>query len=129
MNETIKVPTVKEMIDAGYIVKVVHLRRFKVAYVDAVGRIKINYQVLNPNEPFECIDNQTFLEELATGGRTEVTVIDPDIRLEFTTSSRCRNDENYNKRMGVSLCLKRIVDLMLVCEWKNESGFKMRINT
>jgi hypothetical protein len=77
----------------------------------------------------ESGDSGVLYELLPKGGKTEVTVNDPLSGLDFTASATCRDDENYDKSVGVGRCLDRIIGLMLVCEYQNKDGFKVRVKT
>jgi hypothetical protein len=138
MNEKIKISTnLSDFRKASYGVKIVHNRKFKIAYVEPItGKliVKIIYNDtlsmtsdgLNPDWNKKPKKSEfCFSELLAKGGITEVTVTDPETKTDFYAKSICREDENYNKAVGVEKCLDRVYDLMTVCD--GVDGFKMKI--
>jgi hypothetical protein len=132
MNDTVKTPTLKAFREAGYEVDIVHRRAWKVAYNDFPTKKIVVKTVLNTlsvmYRPEDKDENGVLYELLPRGGKTEVTVNDPGSGLDFTASAICRDDENYDKRVGVQRCLDRIIGLMLVCEYQDKS-FKVRVGT
>ena len=134
MNETIKTPTLAELKAAGYEVDIDHCRLFKIAYEHPTTRKLVIHTVCHPRQFMSCnseADEEIGLlsELLPKGGKTNVMVRDPVSNLDFTATATCREDENYDKRIGVEKCLDRIVGLMLVCEYQNKDGFKVRVRT
>jgi methenyltetrahydromethanopterin cyclohydrolase len=134
MNDTVKTPTVADLRNTGYKVGITHNRVYKMAYTDFTsGKIVVKNGV-NPVSTLReaNIDSNSdgvLYELLPKGGRTEVTVTDEVNKIDFMASATCREDENYDKRVGVSRCLDRIIGLMLVCEYQNKDGFKVRVGT
>ena len=128
MNDTIKTPTLTEVIAAGYRVDIKHRRRYRVAYIEA-GSKKLKVETLLLEKWFVDIDPvpNELMELLSRGGVTEVTVTDPEFGLGFFASATCRDDEEYCKKSGIDKCLDRIIGLMLVCEYKKDNGFKLRL--
>ncbi len=132
MNNTINVPTLTEFRKGGFTVNIEHYHRYKIAYKDRQGKIFVEtiYRrreyIEDPSflyfKPFTKEACPVLFELLPKGGRTEVTVIDPETKAEFWASAVCRKDENYNKFIGVNQCLSRIADLMAVCD--GTDGFK-----
>jgi hypothetical protein len=121
---------------SGYTVKIVHNRRYKVAYIEPITNKLIVKVIVNdtqsmtpgglnpdwkwPNNEPMCIS-----QLLAKGGVTEVTVTDPETKTDFYAKAVCREDENYSKAFGVDKCLCRIYDLMTVLDGKD--GFTMKV--
>jgi hypothetical protein len=121
MNDTVKTPTVADLRKTGYKVGITHNRVYKMAYTDFnSGKIVVkvvlnvleNLRVLNR----DCNSDGVLFEILPKGGKTEVIIFDPVSRLDFYASATCRDDENYDKKVGVQRCLDRIIGLMLVCQ-------------
>lgn len=132
MNDTVKTPTVADLRKSGYKVDVVHRRAWKIAYNDPpTGKIVVK-NVLNTKRIMEDHSKDGYdlvmFELLPKGGQTEVTVKDSVSGLDFTASATCRDDENYDKGVGVQRCLDRIIGLMLVCEYQDKT-FKVRVGT
>ena len=124
MNKTVRTPTLAELKTAGYEIDIHHNRVHKVAYSDPnTGKLVVTNVVGRKMDE----NGYVLFELLPKGGVTEVSVTDTVTGLEFAASARCRDDENYDKRVGVNRCLDRIIGLMLVCEWKNEAGFTVRL--
>lgn len=113
-----KIPTVEEFRKVGYKIKVEHCRRYLVSEQNVITRKISYYTVYVPL--WEELPG--FSQLLPKGGITKVTVITPD-NFEFNHESKCRNDENYNKKVGVNICLEKIYFLMLVCDGKD--GFEL----
>jgi hypothetical protein len=91
------------------------------------------HKVLNPASIYaelnrDFADNSIIWELLPKGGKTLVTVTDPDTGLEFIGVTRCRDDDNYNKREGIERALNKIVDLMRGYEYQNKEGFKVKVS-
>ena len=126
MNDTVKTPTLAEVIVAGYRVDIKHRRRVKMATKDlSTGKLLVKTSLKEKHEL--SFDLFSYNELLAKGGVTEVTVTDPEFGLEFFASATCRDDEEYCKKTGINKCLDRIIGLMLVCEYKKDNGFKLRL--
>lgn len=126
-----EIPTVAELVSLGYKVDVVHCRNYKIVYKGFNGKLNI----LNSCHPRWFVEAESsagvmFYELLACGGVTEITITDPDTKLEFFGKATCHSEVNYNKRTGVKECLRRIVDLMRVVEAgspdKDGVTFKMK---
>lgn len=119
MNNT---PTVREFRQSGYQVRVDHKRAWKTSYVDFETR-KIVTEVVykTPREMVNSdFDGEVLIELLPRSGKTEVTVFDPNSGLDFFADATCRDDENYNKKIGTKKCLERISDLIRVCNYSNQ---------
>jgi hypothetical protein len=56
--------------------------------------------------------DQVLYELLPKGGRTEITVIDPNSKLEVFAYADCHSNENYNKTVGVEKSLERVKELV-----------------
>ena len=122
MNETNKLPTVAELTRAGNYVEVTHLRNWKTSYVDPLTNkvvVKVIQQSRTVMEDGKNEDSGVLYQLMATGGRTEMTVTDCHGQ-EFYVFSRCRDDENYNKKLGVETCLYRLRDLVRVSSYHHK---------
>lgn len=117
------IPTLNEIKKAGYTVDINHNRDHTVVDKTDAGKI-VTKTIRKPHHTFTKSENYCMWELLTKGGQTEVIVKDNESN-EFIATSECRNDENYEKAIGISHCLERIVGLMLVCDGQN--GFKMRL--
>lgn len=109
-----KVPTIKEFRKAGYKVNVDHQRAYRIAYTDfKTGKIIIK-TVFNTAHVMNKGDDtdQVLYELLPKGGRTEITVIDPNSKLEVFAYADCHSNENYNKTVGVEKSLERVKELV-----------------
>jgi hypothetical protein len=123
---------------ANYGIKIVHNRRYKVAYLEPItGKLIVKVivndtQSMTPNglnSNWVRKPNQSdlcFSQLLAKGGVTEITVTDPETKTDFYAKAICREDENYNKAYGVEKCLSRVFDLMLVCDGKDDFTMKIK---
>jgi len=129
MNDKIRTPSLAEVRAAGYKVDISHRRLHKVAYTSPQTGKLVVHNVCHVKEFVNTDSVKEFMlfELLPKGGLTEVTVTDPVTNLEFFASSRCHEVDNYDKRAGVEKCLERIIGLMVVCEWKGDEGFKVRL--
>lgn len=85
----------------GYSVKVRHLRRYR-RYEGG----KIHFDLL----PNSLADVKYCLP---TGGAVEVAVIDPEGN-EFAGVSRCKDNEVFNKKLGVQLALTQAIRGLLL---------------
>jgi hypothetical protein len=136
MNDTITTPSLNSFRKAGYEVDISHNRIWKIAYNDfETGKI-VTKKVLKDistmkldNAVNKAVNGEVIYELLPKGGITEVIVFDPESDLNFTAKATCSNKDNYDKRIGVDKCLSRIIGLMLVCEYQNKEGFKVRVKT
>ncbi len=139
MNEKLKTPTLAEVKAAGYVVEVKHNRLTKIAYKDTVnGKIVVkvvdhkthldlinNFKIAELTDGFK-INTELFISELLPkGGLTEIWVTDPDTSAEFYGFAKCSDKENYNKAVGVTKALERVMGLMLVLD--GQDGFKMKL--
>lgn len=123
-----KTPTLSDVRNAGYVVDIVHLRRFDVVYVQNNKIVnKTVERAVKPSTPQQRED--IWLRSLevlnAKGGTTQLTVNDPKTGVDFYAESRCSVDDNYDKGVGIQKCLERVTGLMVVCD--GTEGFKMAL--
>lgn len=124
-TKTVRTPTLKEFKAAGYSIIVEHLRRYKIVGKDPrTGKI---YVSIVSGASRSTNKNSRNVELLARGGSTTVTIIDPDTGTEFFSAARCRDNENFSKKIGIKYCLNRITSLMLVCSGKDGFTFKIEV--
>jgi hypothetical protein len=130
MSEQTFPSTVAELRKVGYKVKVSHKRAFKIAYLDWNSKkliVKRVYAYSGASYEETPFDNpNTLFELLPRGGRTELSIRDPETGIDFESLATCRDDENYNKKTGVARCIFLAIELMKVCEFKNDVGFKIK---
>lgn len=128
MNTNMKIPSVQELTDAGYIVDVWHVRRYKFAWVNGVtGKIETKVKLCLPYDrevETSNMDGGMYSQLLPNGGQTVVSVVDPATGDEFEGVAYCRNDENYNRKVGVMVALTEITQLMLA---EKEIGYTPRL--
>ena len=123
-----KIPSVQELVNAGYIVDVWHVRRYKVAWVNGMtGKIETHVEPHVPYDRDISMSNKEggiWSQLLPNGGRTIISVVDPATGDEFEGRADCRKDENYNRKVGVTVALTEVAQLMLV---EKELGYKPRV--
>lgn len=88
-------PTVEELKDAGYTVEINHYRYYWDSESKFIGGLAHSMDFINRNliAPF--------------GGECHVSVLTPD-NLTYCKVARCNLSDNYNKKLGVQICLGRI---------------------
>ena len=95
--------TVESLRQRGLKVFVRHNRRMQL--FDMAGN------VYHPNWTTHVGDMPIlYAEPAARGGSTEVKVVVPDGKLEFSAESFCSPEDAYEKRKGIALALAKIVD-------------------
>lgn len=106
--------TIAELQNAGYNVTIRHVRNHKVAYLNIEGKLIVKtFQDTHENAMRTVVGgNIELVELLASGGRTEMTVKDKNSGKEYSAFAMCHKNDNYDKKFGVTLCLKRISVLM-----------------
>ena len=109
--------TLKELENAGYVVDIRHVRNYKVAFLTIEGKLIVKtFQDTLENATRDIVGAAPeLIELLPCGGRTEMTVKDKGSGKEFTAFAMCHKNDNYDKKFGVTLCLKRIGVLMGEC--------------
>jgi hypothetical protein len=119
-----KVPTIQDFRKAGYKVRVDHRRLWKIAYIEprngslVVKTVENTQGVMNRGGTPD--ENGVLYQLLPKGGRTEVTVIDPNSKLEVFAYADCHSNENYNKTIGVEKSLERVAELVTALASNNE---------
>ncbi len=78
------IPTVKQLRQSGYKVRVLHTRNYKLV---------------------EHLDNIT-KQVTAKGGTTTIEITTPDGK-NLTGVAHCSNQDSYNKRLGVRIAIGR----------------------
>lgn len=116
--------TIAEFRKAGYKVHVNHIRNWRIAYVEPRNNKLVTKTVPNTAHVMNNDDGDNFVlfSLEPKGGRTEVIVTDPTSGIDIYADSTCHSEVNYDKKRGVETCLKRIVDLILVCSLKDDDG-------
>jgi hypothetical protein len=117
-----KTTTLADLRNAGYEVDIRHNRIIDYANV-VNGKLVIGKAFMSVPEFRAFKGTNSALR--ARGGRTDVTVTDPETKLEFYGYGICCDGDNYNKKDGIDEALKRVTALMLVCDGKD--GFKCRL--
>lgn len=123
--ENNKLPTVKFLRENGFDVEITHTRRFKIVELDKMTGKIVTRHLLSS---WEYAKGENRLAEfLPKGGLTEMYVTDTTIKDSptFYVKSVCSTKDNYNKKIGVSKCIARMVDFMRVCDGKD--GFTNRL--
>jgi len=110
MNETTSVtPTVAGLIAAGYVINVLHNRRYKVVTKDErTGKIAVNVDEYTTGAARFFQSKGAIMELLPSGGTTIVSLTIPKINRTFSGAAVCRKDENYNKKTGVRIALQEV---------------------
>lgn len=93
----------------GFVFDIQHVRRYRVAYRDietgkVVTKVEMYSKAQLANWPFTRLP----IELLPKGGKTVLTIFIPQIGYTVSAEAQCRNDENYNKRVGLAFAILRI---------------------
>ncbi len=108
--------TVKELLDDGYKVRVCHKRNlFWHLLSDEGSHVRLgcaNRRLFESSSFFKEWSCTWGDAVLACGGRTIVTVDSPDGMMKVSGKSECSLQDNYNKKIGVSIALGRAIKAM-----------------
>lgn len=133
-----KINKIEALKSFGYSVNVEHLRMFKIAYVQKkTKKICIEY-FLSKNEEnlskyLSVVKKDVCpafvnIELLACGGRTIVSVYDPNSGCRFESVSTCRDDENFCRETGRNQCFNQIIQMMKVRDGQESFIFNQELN-
>jgi hypothetical protein len=126
----INTPSLGELIEKGFKVEITHNRNFRISYSEPITNKLIVKTVQRPisemdgdARSFGALQHRTYISQLLpNGGKTEIKVVHPAGH-EIYAHAVCADIENYNKRRGVDIALRRAYQLMIVCDGKD--GFKL----
>ena len=102
-------PTVKQLRESGYKVRVIHSRRFLYIRDGKVNSINLSRKEF---DDLKLSDDkkESIMEGLqGRGGETRVEILTPEGK-EIWGGASCSIRDSYNKRTGVSLALKRALE-------------------
>lgn len=102
---------INKLRNAGFRVKVLHLRRCKVV----MFRHDKIYQLEQLHSKYfaRSLRNKScFIEILPNGGETHITISDYGSKSDFIASTVCRNDEPFVRSVGIQNCLEQLEKIM-----------------